>query len=234
MKNIVIIDDLSEHMTQMETIIMQMNEDFIIKKYNNPQLLHENITSFPIDTIFIIDILIGEVNGIEFAKEILEKLADAHIIFISSYLEKATEVYEVDHCYFVYKPEMTKRLPLAIHKALNNIQLSHQILSIQLKDKIKIIQTKDIYYLERHKRTTYIYCQDEVIQTALKLKDLLPSLPFPFIRCHNSYIVNLDMVSECKRTYIILHNNDINPIPISRAYHQSVKETFHKYLLKKI
>lgn len=233
MKTIVIVDDTSEHINQMNTIIQQMNEKFQIKEYQDISQVLNDLHTFSSLTIFIIDIILGHQNGINLANDIIDKIKDAQIIFISSFLEKATDVYDVEHCYFVYKPEMSKRLSKAIKKAFENIELVHQELVLELKDRIEIIKTNEIKYLERDKRTTYIHCQNDTIKTSLKIKELLSLLPCMFIRCHNSYIVNLNQIKEYKRECFILNDKDLTVIPISRTYHQDVRDQFHKHILDK-
>lgn len=232
MQTIVIVDDLIEHIHQIEDIIQHTFTNIKIETYTNPQNLLKNLEHYQEHTIFILDIMLDKINGIDLAQTILHVIKHAQIIFISSYLEKATDVYDVEHCYFVYKPELTRRLPLAIHKALDYIEQAHQTLVIQLKEKTQIINTQDIEYLERDKRTTYIHCQHEIIKTSMKLSEFISILPSMFVRCHNSYIVNLNHIKEYKREHFILNNNDYTIIPISRAYHQNVKEQFHKHISK--
>lgn len=234
MKNIIIIDDILEHTKQMENIINGMTEKFTINSYSHPSDILNNINTIEPNSIFILDILLENMNGINLAHLILNKAPNACIIFISSYLEKATEVYDVPHCYFVYKPEMKKRLPLAIKKAIQSIDDANKKLIVNLKDKTQLISIDDINYFERNKRTTYIHCHNETIKTSIKINDFITQLPETFVRCHNSYIVNLNSVSEFCRENFILNNKNNSLIPISRAYRQDVKEKFHKFLMKKI
>ena len=151
---------------------------------------------------------------------------------MSSYLEKATLVYDTKHCYFVYKPEATQRLPMAILKAMQNIQNEKTCAVIDLKDGTICILLKDILYIERIQRYSYIHTPYEVIKTSLKIKDLLQQLTLPFIRTHNSYIINAQYVKELKRIHVILQNQQ--SIQISRAYQEHLKQQFHLFLMQQL
>lgn len=231
MYTIAIVDDKKEHIQQMKKIILEMKTSFQMKEYTQPEHFLQEIESFPKNTIFILDIMLNQINGIDIATHILQIHPLAQIIFISSYLEKATEVYEVDHCYFVYKPEMENKLSNAIHKAIDKMESLKKTLHVQLKDKIKIISLCDIIYFERDKRTTYIHCLHEQIKTGIKIDEFLNFLPSSFVRCHHSYIINLDTVTEYKRDHFLLMNQIV--IPISRSYYQNTKRQFNQYLLQK-
>lgn len=229
MYTIVILEDNKEHSTQIKNIILQMDEDFEIHIYSNTELFLKDIESFPNYTIFILDIMLNKANGIDIAHLLWNTKIGPHIIFISSFLEKATEVYEVNHCYFVYKPQLEIRLPMAIHKVIFMIKQAKKKLVIQLKDRIRIIPFGTILYVERKKRYTYIHCEDETIKTTLKINDIAKKLPPYFLRCHNSYIVNLNYVTSLERERFIIANEFFTPI--SRAFSYQVRKQFHDFLM---
>ena len=65
------------------------------------QLLKE-IETYDIQ-LYILDIRMPEITGIDAAKQINLIQPSAQIIFISSYLEYFSDVYETEHLYFVLK-----------------------------------------------------------------------------------------------------------------------------------
>lgn len=231
MHNIVIIDDMKEH---IDRILPFLNTypDQSIKTYQSVHEFSNDIHDFSDDTLFILDICIGENDGIALAKTIIEIYPSSQIIFISSFLDKALEVYEVNHCYFIYKPQLEHYLPIAFAKAMDNMEDEQKYLSLQLKDKVMIIKFKDIIYIERNKRNTFIHTVNETIKTAINLNVLFEQLPSYFIRSHNSFIFNIKCAKEIKRTTVIL--NEGITIPVSRRYQNEVKKTLHQYLIKQL
>ncbi|WP_296877315.1 LytTR family DNA-binding domain-containing protein [Thomasclavelia sp.] len=229
MKDIIIVDDLIQHIQLIKDCLYSLNTDFNITSYQHPEDLLNNLNNVNDYTIFILDICLDDNDGIKLAKTILDVCFSAQIIFISSYLNKAVEIYDITHCYFVYKPDLNKYLPNAITKALSNIKKAKKKLTIKQKDKLKILNIDDIYYIERIQRYSYIHSNNEIIKTASSINDLLSQLPFYFIRCHNSFVFNSDYISEIKRTSVKLKDQTI--IPISRNYQNEVKEKFHDYLV---
>ena len=232
MQSIIIVDDMNEHIQYIKNIIQDMSYSFRIQTFHNIQAFQSQIQQFDDDAIIIMDILLGQNDGIELAKQLNQLQRHFQIIFVSSYLEKATLVYDTKHCYFVYKPEARQRLPMAILKAMQNTQNEKRVLAIDLKDGTTCILLKDILYIERIQRYSYIHTPYEVIKTSLKIKDLLQQLTLPFIRTHNSYIINAQYVKELKRIHVILQNQQ--SIPISRAYQEHLKQQFHLFLMQQL
>ena len=70
-------------------------------------------------TLVITDIDLGSqsVNGITVAKRINKINGDTQIIFVSQYLEFASDVYETSHLYFVNKKKLLEYLPKALTAA---------------------------------------------------------------------------------------------------------------------
>ena len=70
-------------------------------------------------TLVITDSDLGSqsVNGITVAKRINKMNGDTQIIFVSQYLEFASDVYETSHLYFVNKKKLLEYLPKALTAA---------------------------------------------------------------------------------------------------------------------
>lgn len=231
MHQIVIIDDMKQHIERILPFLTNYPQD-TIKTYQSVSEFKNNLSAITDYSIFILDICINDDDGIALAKTILNLFPSSQIIFISSFLEKAIDVYKVQHCYFIYKPKLEEYLPDALNKAIHNIEESQKCLTIQLKDKVKVIQLKKIIYIERNKRYSYIHTIDETIKLPENLNSLYEQLPEYFIRCHNSFIFNIKFAQEFKRTSIMLENEIT--IPVSRKYHNDVKKAIHQYLINEL
>lgn len=94
-----------------------------------------------------------------------------------------------------------------------------------------ILLPMDIQYLEREKRSTLAVCVGETVRTSSGLTELQAQLGSDyFVRCHNSYIVNLNFVKEFCRNELILRNG--KKVPISRRYLNDVRRAFARWLGK--
>ncbi|EKC47003.1 Response regulator of the LytR/AlgR family, partial [human gut metagenome] len=57
-------------------------------------------------------------GGIRLAQSMKHYAPFCQIIFLSSYLSYATEVYETEHIYFILKSQLHQRIGPALHQAL--------------------------------------------------------------------------------------------------------------------
>lgn len=230
MMNIVILDDQEAQIHKMEKLILSLKiEDTHIQKYQNEDVLFNNIKNINEYSIFLIDIVLNQKSGVEVAQIINEYIRGAIVIFISNYLDKVVDIYDVSHYYFIYKPELEKRLPIALNKAVKSLDQMKETLPIICKGKMIILHTEEILYLERQKHTTFIIDQNQEVSCSHKLDEMIIKLPSYFIRCHRSFIVNAKKVREVKRNEFILENNV--HIPISRTYQKVALDKFQKYLM---
>lgn len=232
MYNVVILEDDPYQSNYLKNILSHYRLDMTIQEYTNDESFFDHLSSFPDYSIFLMDIVLPHHDGIELAKKINETIKGSVIIFITGYIQKAADIYDANHCYFIYKPDLEKRLPIALDKAMNEIKLFKQSLLIRVQGNTIILSLNDIIYFERHLRKTVIYLTYKKIETYESFSSLQPKLTTHFLECHRSFIINLDKVKEYHRDHFIMCN-DMN-IPISRSHEKKTKQDFQKYLVSKI
>ncbi|WP_276813415.1 LytR/AlgR family response regulator transcription factor [Faecalibaculum rodentium] len=181
--------------------------------------------------IYLMDIVLGNgENGIDLARFIHRIDPNAPIIFMSAYLEKSCEVYEVEHCYFIYKPQKEQRLKAALAKAMKQLEEQPQPLVIHDGTAVYRIDPSAILCMERVRRCTYITCRNRILKAREDLEELLKHLPDTFVQCHRSYVVNFAMTSAFYGTEFEMANG--LHIPVSRARQQEIRQAYSGFLLK--
>lgn len=185
----------------------------------------------PYDIVFL-DISLGNdtVSGIELGQMINGENTRTQLIFISQYLEYASDVYSTKHTYFIYKNRLNEYLPAALDAALKNLQTDEeQYLIIKIKRSHLRIPVNDILYLERNLRETTVHTRTEAYTVRDKLNVLQQQLPEFFVCCHRSFLVNLHAVSRLQHTEITLTTGQ--QIPVSRAHYEDIKKSFSLLML---
>lgn len=173
--------------------------------------------------IVIMDIDLPDGNGIKFSKQINVFSPHTIIIYMTSYEDYVSDVYDTEHIYFILKKDYQKYLPHALslaNEALNK-QRRASLKIFWNKEEYNILQ-KDIFYMERKLRTTFIVTPTHIYPTSEKLEDLLKRLGETFAISHRSFIVNLKMVQEITKDSALLV--DGTSIPISRSYYKALKD----------
>lgn len=165
-------------------------------------------------------------SGIQLANQISLSNPDTQIIFISQFLEYASPVYETKHVYFVYKEQLNTFLPKALLAAIRNLENHHEyFLEFDFNKMHYRIPQREILYLERNLRTTYVHTKDRnVYSTTPKLQELKKQLQPFFCQCHRSFLVNLNTIKTLNRSCAVLCDNAC--IPIGRNYYSEIKKNF--------
>lgn len=182
--------------------------------------------------IAVLDIEMSGKNGIELASELNSVCPECRIIFLTNYIQYATDVYETEHSYYVLKNDMENLLPKAVRKAVDEIELNkNNFITVSEKGKQVVLRVCDIKYCERKIRATEVILKDENIIVKDNIDKLYDSLKNSgFSRCHNSFIVNMDFIKELYRDKYILTDN--TEIPISRSYSDETRTDFAKFMCK--
>lgn len=235
MDGIAILDDNRLHLNKANGIVtnyIQKNHlETKIYLFSDSQSLLTAIQKQNSIDIVLLDIELEEELGIDIAKKINEINKTIQIVFLTSHLHYATDIFETQHCYFVLKEDFEKRLPDIMNKA--HSALSNGKLYVKQKGKEILLNENDIYYLERSLRTTKIYMEQGEVSLSEKISELIKQLnPEKFVRCHTSYIVNLSYVKEYRRQDIVLVH-DIT-IPISRTFQAEVKRRFMQWAKRQL
>ena len=127
MFRIAVCDDEALHCAYAAQMIRTHPEcpDAEIRQFLSPQeLLNALENETFLADIAVVDIRMEEMNGIALAREINTRAPGCQIIFLSSYLEYAPDVYDAEHVYFVLKEQMKTRLMPALQKAIENLRSS--------------------------------------------------------------------------------------------------------------
>jgi DNA-binding LytR/AlgR family response regulator len=184
--------------------------------------------------IAVLDIQMAGTDGITLAQELNKALPLCQIIFLTSFLDFATNVYEAQHIYFVLKNDAESRMGSALEKAVQALSLSRGAdpsICVKSHGTLSVIPVSDIFYVERCGRKTRIAAKDGDIFVSQTPQQLLcGSVVSRFIRCHQSFWVNEEKVVSLNGSDFVLSSG--TAIPISRTFRKPVKDRFFAMLLR--
>ncbi|MDR2891542.1 MAG: LytTR family DNA-binding domain-containing protein [Deltaproteobacteria bacterium] len=174
--------------------------------------------------LILLDIDLGDINGIELAKKIRESDREAAIIFTTSHREYVFEGYDVNALHYLIKPVDATILERLIKAAWHDT-FQNSFFVFKSGAQNQRIAMRDIISLETQGRKVAIALVDKTLYYSGKLTEMLDELPKDrFIRCHQSYAVNIGNIRELTRFDAIARNGAI--IPISRLYLKTVQKAF--------
>ena len=223
MRKIAICDD-SKLDRQLLKVVIQTyfennEEEFKIFEYELGDNLLDDIE---VELLFL-DIIM---NGMKIARKLRDIQFKAPIIFLTAHADYAVESYEVYAAGYLLKPYDTNKLTLLLDEVLQ--RSVQKRIAVKVKKQHRYLEINDIMYVEIDKHVSNIHLKDSrVIQTTEKLSELKKTINSKrFIRCHQSYLVNMDYIKDAKTDFIL--SNDIR-IPIRVRGRKEIIERYHKY-----
>lgn len=178
------------------------------------------------DLVFL-DVEMKSISGMDLAKEIRKIDEHMMITFVTGYHNYVFDGYSVRALNYILKPISREKcfetLDIAL-KELNNKNVNKFYILKNHKSSKKI-RLDDIKYMIMFSHYIDIVTTDEVVKYKIKIGEIEKELPYPkFIRCHRSYIVNLNYVDTILPDKLIL--NDGLSIPISKKKWGDVNAAF--------
>ena len=163
--------------------------------------------------LVLLDINMRGMSGVQLAKEIRKQDKDILIIFITAEVEHALEGYNVSALNYLLKPveedALFRCLDICLEKVKENSTNAKYLVFSKGREQIKVI-----------------HYDNEVITIKSKIGDMEKVLEFreEFVRCHRSYIVNINNIVTLTKKSAILKNKI--ELPVSKSKFEAVSEKF--------
>lgn len=114
--------------------------------------------------MYIFDIEMPGMSGLELAKEIRKEDAKALFVFLTGYTSYVMDVFEVVTFDFIQKPATAEKLSPVLLKAASYLDLTRQeFVSSYRKNQFRV-QYSDILYIEKKERKAYIHTISETFE----------------------------------------------------------------------
>lgn len=226
------IDDAIKLSNMIEEIFKEKRINIIITLFDSGEKLLENIKKNNYD-IYFLDIYLDKMDGIELGYKIVKKDINSVIIYTTNSKDHMADSYSVGALHYLVKPFDKDSLNEALNRCLRIIRHFDSYIELLTNRKKKKILLYKIKYIESQNRYCFIYTEDNKYKVYLRLEQLEKMLiQDNFLRCHRSYIINLDYISDINNSDFVL--NDGTLIPLKRDHKKVFKTYYEDYLFKKI
>lgn len=235
MIKIAICEDEKEQQDLLKTHINQIFKDLPIKyslyTFNSGEELLKNYPK-NID-VFLIDIQLNEINGIDTARKIRETDNKAEIIFITSLIEYALEGYEVRAYRYLIKPVKYDDLKTHILNCIKEIDIKNRYIIIKEQGNRIKLDISEITYIEVQKENITIHTLNKTYEIKGTMNNIEKEINCSrFYRCHKSFLVNLEHIKSIKQYIAVLENSE--EVPISRYRFKDTKDRFFDLIEDKL
>ena len=182
-------------------------------------------------TLYLLDVIMPGMDGMEAAQEIRSFDAAADIVFLTSSPGFAYESYSVRALEYLLKP-ITPRLlfPLLDRLALRE-QRPQEGLTLKTGSMLVRVPFSQLAYVEVNGKHLYFNLTDgQVREVAAPMREYEGQLlqrP-EFMRIHRSYIVNMMQIEELSSTGV--HTFSGKDLPVSRLLYPQLQKDYMKLL----
>ncbi|MEG0397382.1 MAG: LytTR family DNA-binding domain-containing protein [Oscillospiraceae bacterium] len=184
--------------------------------------------------LYILDVMMPCVSGMETAKEIRSFDQDTCIIFLTSSPEFAVESYQYKAQDYLLKPAKAAQLYPLLDTLLAKTRKPQESLGVKTKTGMARILFDNIVFLEVMGKHLYFHLTDGSVREAIaplaKFEDILLARA-EFVRAHRSYIVNLLQVAELTTNEVITFIGE--KVPVSRQNYTNVRDAYVAQLFVK-
>ncbi|XTR37837.1 LytR/AlgR family response regulator transcription factor [Paraclostridium tenue] len=237
MIQIVLCEDQIQHQKTIEKFLQEIlgenNIEYNLRIYKSGE---ELLNNYPKNVdIFILDIQMEKINGMDVARKIREiDKNKPEIIFTTSLVEYIQEGYEVRAYRYLLKPikyeELKKHILSCIDEVINK---KDKFILIENKNETYKIKIEEITYIEIQRKDMSIHTESKVYKTKMTMDKIEKELKnYNFYRCHKSFLVNIDYVENIKQYVAILDNKE--EVLVSRHRFKDFKHKFLSSLGEKL
>lgn len=180
--------------------------------------------------LFFLDIYMNGITGIQAAEKIREIDETAILVFITSSLDHTLESYRLGALMYLEKPVKAAGVKEAIELALMKKKHRATITLWLAGGKNQAVPLDEIRYFEQKGHIIQVYTTSQgILHTtqSVKMNDIEKQLPSPqFLRCHRSYLVNLEYVQRVDKQLHAFRMNNGDQVDIRRGHLAQCTEAF--------
>ncbi len=241
MLRIAICDDVPQELQSLVSLINQYLAANALEgeviKFPHPDKL---MTAIEIERfhLYILDIVMPAVNGLEMGKEIRRFDREAQIIYATTEPQFALLAYAANPINYLIKPIDKEQLFDTLALAISKVDLSEeQVFAVKTAEGLQVIKLSDIACCEysRHAVVFTLLGGEEVVSRTFRVNfaEYMGVIleDNRFLQCHFSFVVNMRWVERFAKDGFTLSGGKI--VPISAKQYPVVRDAYMDYLMAK-
>ena len=178
--------------------------------------------------LLIFDIEMGQLNGMELAAGIRRKDEDIPILFVTGYDSYMAQGFEVAALHYLLKPLRKEKLFTVLDK-LKKMRMrkkQEEKILFRAEEGPLSLPASKIWYIEAMAHQCILYTEDTSHVLCSSIGEMVRQLcgRRGFVRCHRSYLVNVQPISAIVKPELVL--DDGRRIPVSRSAEKEVGRVF--------
>lgn len=217
MLNFIICDDESHMLNKLSLLFEKafMKNDFdakiVLKTSNYKEVL--SYMSSNIVNVVVLDIEFknSKLNGLNIAEEIRKINKDCYIIFITSHFEYLMKAYDYKTFAYLFKNSLSvDTLSDTLARLFDDVSGNSRKF-LKIDNKGTFVDLNDVQFIEKNGMKLIYHTYHGNFETYNSFSKIESTLPKNFVRCHKSFIANVDNIVNISLTNnsITFKNDDV-------------------------
>lgn len=230
---IALCDDRVEERDQLRAVLerffLARREEVHIVGYDSGEALLADLEEgYEQFDLYILDVFMAGISGVETAHRLRDMHIRAALIFLTSSPDYAVESYDVEASGYLLKPLDEEKLDKLLTRLLQPAE--RRRVCLRCGRELQYVYLDDIAWLESSGNMVRLHLRgNSVLETREKLSDLEGRLDDKrFLRCHQSYLVNMDYVANVQNDFRM---TDGASIPIRVRSRGQIADQYHAYFV---
>ena len=240
--NIAVCDDQPEVLDVVENMLRKIPEVERVETYQDIRHMRDEFEDGKRPDVLIMDICheyntkIPETEerqeGIDYAYELNQKFPELQIIYLTGYTTRYSQhifLKPVNLVGYLPKPVSADILEKLLKIAKERrAQEDEKRVTIMCRNHQEIFYLNEIWYLESSAHRTMIHTYENEQVCHDKISDLEERMGETFVRCHQSFLVNMKYIRRVEHDRFKLENG--KEIPISKKRYMEARARYFQYL----
>lgn len=242
MLRIAICDDVDNDLRRIVSLaheyLNKRGMSAVLREFSHPDAL---LTACEKENfhIFLLDMVMPMVGGLELGREIRRCSTDAQIIYITNEPSFALDAYAINPLHYLIKPVDKETLFSTLDKAAEKMDYGEEIVvTVKTKNGLRTISTDSIASCEyNHHAVVYTLINSERVETSTISESfsehIAPLLcDKRFIKPHAAFVVNMSHVERLNKVGFILKGGAF--VPVSGKQYTAVRNVYMSYRLGEV
>lgn len=202
-----ILDRLSK---MLSSLFIEHNFDAEVSFIStDPQSILEYVSSNIVTALFLDIDLKSKITGLDLAGKIRKFNKNVYLVFTSAHLEYILVAYKYKTFDFMPKPISVERLEETVIRIIEDVNSDEKKnVFIRINNRNTIINQDSIQFIKKDGMKLIFYTDNREYEAYSSFSKISEELPNNFIRCHKSYIANVNKITNISPDNTIIFENE--------------------------
>lgn len=188
------------------------------------------------DVIFM-DIYLEHEDGMQMVRDLRKFDKECPIVFFTRSTDHAVEAFEVNAAHYLTKPLVYDKLVEALERCQKLHEKQSKFILLSTDKAVRKVRIAEIVFVEVFDNISVVHLTGENIPVRIPLKNLEENIKLAdehsaFLRCHRSYLVNMNWIMALRNDFFLMETGIT--VPISKYLKKQVIRAYEDFALKRI